>query len=226
MSDINKLVGPSYLFNKNPKKLIFFLHGYGDHAENFIPLAMHINYVSLSANFFAPNAPFIVPQHPLGRQWFNPYPNGIHWDKAGQEEKAIMQNECESSIKQLKKYIDDICFLNKLSLKDCFIIGFSQGAMIAYELGRYLKSTLAGCVMLSGRILTSIKLENNLFVKTPLLVIHGQEDDIVKPKYLNEACNIAKINGFLFEHHLNEGEGHTISLKSLQLVQNFIKKYV
>ena len=95
---MSKLVGPSFVFNKNPKKLIFLLHGYGDNAENFASLVTYLNEQSLEANFFTPNAPFSVPQYPLGRQWFDPYPNGIHYDQIGLKEKATMEKECKISI--------------------------------------------------------------------------------------------------------------------------------
>ena len=98
--------------------------------------------------------------------------------------------------------------------------------MIGYEYGKYMKNTLCGCVMLSGRILSPKKLENNMFVKTPLMIIHGDKDDVVNSKYFNEACKIVKSNGFSFEHHLIEGEGHTVPLKTLQFTQNLIKKYM
>ena len=197
MNDIKQINGVSCIFTKKPKKLIFLLHGYGDCAENFIPLANYLNDSALNANFFAPNAPLSVQHYPLGRQWFNPYPNGIHYNEAGTKEKATMENECATSIKKLKIYVNNLCSLNSLSLKDCFFVGFSQGAMIAYELGMFMESTLAGCVMLSGRILSSIKLEKNLFVSTPLMIVHGNNDDVVHPKYFYEACKIAKFNGFL-----------------------------
>ena len=226
MNYMNKLNGSSCLFNKKPKKLIFLLHGYGDHADNFIHLAEQLNDKIIEGNFFAPNAPFEVPQYPSGRQWFNPYPNGIHFNEVGPEEKKVMKQECESSIHLLQKYIDSLCLINKLSYKDCFIVGFSQGAMIAYELGNHINKTLAGCIMLSGRILSSNKLADQIFVKTPLLIVHGDKDEIVPSKYYTEACEIAKLNKFSFEGYLIGEEGHTISLKTLELVQKFIKKYM
>jgi len=130
------------------------------------------------------------------------------------------------SIKQLTEYINNLCLLNALSHQDCFLIGFSQGAMIAYELGIYLKQEFAGCIMLSGRILSPQRLDNNLFIKTPMLIIHGAKDDLVKPQYFKEACQSTKSNGFIVQGHLIEGEGHTISSKTIHLVQNFLKKYV
>jgi len=223
---MNLLEGFSFKFSKNPKKLIFLLHGYGDNAENFIPLAKYLNDGKLEVNFFAPNASSIVQQYPSGRQWFNPYPNGIHYTEVGKEEKAAMQKECETSVKQLDEYIESICSINNLSHQDCFLIGFSQGAMIAYELGNFLGKTFAGCVMLSGRILSPQKLNNNLFIKTPLMIVHGDCDDIVIPQYFIEACQFTKSNGFIVEEHLIKGEGHIVSSKMLNLVQKFIKKFV
>ncbi len=226
MHYMNNLNGPSYLFNKKPKKLIFLLHGYGDNADNFIPLAEQLNDNNIDGNFFAPNAPFEVPQYTLGRQWFNPYPKGMHFNEVGPEEKKVMKQECESSIKQLQEYIDGLCLINKLSYKDCFLIGFSQGAMIAYEFGNHINKKLAGCIMLSGRILSSNKLANQNFVNTPLLIIHGDKDDVVPSKYYTEACEIAKLNKLSFESYLIGGEGHSISLKTLELVKKFIIKYM
>ena len=180
----------------------------------------------MEANFFAPNAPFNVSQYPTGRQWFNPYPKGTHYSEAGPKEKEIIQTECKASVKQLEEYINNLCLANNLTHQDCFIIGFSQGAMIAYELGNYMKSTFAGCSMLSGRILSSEQLDNNFFIKTPLLIIHGDKDEIVDPKYFTKACQIAKSKGFIVQEHLINEEGHTISQKTLKIVHNFIKKYV
>jgi len=114
--------------------------------------------------------------------------------------------------------------LNDLTHRDCFLIGFSQGAMIAYDLGIFLKKTFAGCIMLSGRILLSRNLDNNFFIKTPLMIAHGDSDDIVNPAYFTEACKITESCGFIVEKHLMNSEGHTISSKTLKLVHNFLKK--
>ena len=178
MNDIKQLNGVSCIFTKKPKKLIFLLHGYGDYAENFIPLANYLNDSTLNANFFAPNASFSVPHYPQGRQWFNPYPNGIHYNEAGTKEKTTMKNECVTSIKKLKIYVINLCSLNNLSLEDCFFVGFSQGAMIAYELGKvHINKTSSRLrILLSGRILSSRELGNRLIrFNTPLLIVHGDQ---------------------------------------------------
>ena len=220
------LEGPSLLFFEKPQKLIILLHGYGDNAENFILLTKYFNDNNLKANYFAPNAPSSLAEYPSGRQWFNPYPNGIHYNEVGQNEKAIMEQECKTSTRMLEEYINKLLSLNNLSYQDCFLIGFSQGAMIAFELGNFMKKKFAGCTMLSGRILSDYNFNNNMFINTPLLIIHGDKDEVVNPKYFAEACKITKSYGFTVEKHLMKDEGHTISPQTLQITQNFIKKYV
>tara|TARA_B100001123_G_C15229581_1_gene994596 strand:- start:725 stop:1396 length:672 start_codon:yes stop_codon:yes gene_type:complete len=223
---MNEILGESILFSKKPKKLIFLLHGYGDNATNFIPLAKSLNSNKLEINFFAPNAPSSVPLYPTGRQWFNIFPNEIHKNKTIEEQKSIIEKDCQDSFIKLQKYISDLCNLNNLSHKDCFLIGFSQGAMIAYELGFFEDKIFAGCIMLSGRVLSKKIYKNNNFVKTPLLIIHGDEDEIIKPSYFTEACEIAKLNNFNSKEYLINGVGHTISPKILELVENFLQKYM
>ena len=224
MNQKNPLDGPSFEPNDNPDKLVFLLHGYGDNGENFIPLAKYLYDSKVNINFFSPNAPSIVPQSTSGRQWFDLYPNGINFNEAGPKEKAIIKQDCFLSLKLIMDYIESICSKYQLTYKDCFIVGFSQGAMMAFEFGKYIDKIFAGCVLLSGRILPSENYAIKYFLKTPIMIVHGELDNVLESKYFFEACGILENQGFLFEKHLMEGEGHTISSKTLNLTQYFIKK--
>ena len=226
MNNKNLLKGPSFGPNDNPRKLVFLFHGYGDNGENFISLAKNLNNPKININFFAPNAPTIVSQYPLGRQWFELYPNGIHFNEAGPKEKEMFKKDCHFSLNLIKLYIKKKCLKYKLTYKDCFIIGFSQGAMIAFEFGMYINSIFAGCVLLSGRILSSLNYEESKFSKTPMMIVHGDQDSVLEPRYFIEACKILQNQHFLFESYLIKGDEHTISPEALKLTQNFIKKNV
>ena len=226
MNNKTPLNGPCFESTGNPKKLVFLLHGYGDNAENFFPLATHLYDPELNINFYAPNAPSFIPQYPIGRQWFDLYPNGINFTEAGPTEKEILKQDCLSSLNLIKDYINNLCIKHKLTLKDCFIIGFSQGAMMAFEFGKYVNNALAGCVLLSGRILPSEDHEKRYFIETPVLIVHGDQDTVLEPKYFEEACEILKNHDFLFDSYLMKNEGHTISPDTLKLTKNFIKKHM
>ena len=101
MNKKTPLNGQCFEFSKKPEKLVFLLHGYGDNAENFIPLATHLHNPKLNINFYAPNAPSSIPQYPIGRQWFDLYPNGINFNEAGSVEKEILKQDWKMEL--LKK---------------------------------------------------------------------------------------------------------------------------
>ena len=220
------LSGPSFEPSKYPKKLVFLLHGYGDNADNFINIASELHNKDLDINFFVPNAPSSIPQYPTGKQWFDLYPNGINFDQAGPDEIKILEEDCLSSANLIKNYILNICNKFDLSFSDVFIIGFSQGAMMTFEVGKIIDSILAGAILLSGRILPSKKYKKELFAKTPLFISHGDQDLVLQPEYFFEACKILENEGYSYESHLLNNEGHNISKKAIHLVKNFIKKNV
>ena len=226
MNDKKPLNGPSFEPSNNPDKLVFLLHGYGDNGDNFIPLAKYLYAPKLNINFFAPNAPSAVPQYPTGCQWFDLYPNNINFNEAGPKEKEILKQDCFASLKLINNYIKSLCLKYQLTFEDCFIIGFSQGAMMAFEFGKYTDNIFAGCVLLSGRILKSENYKNKNFLNTPIMIAHGDKDTVLDHKYFFEACKVLQNQGFVFESHLLKGEEHTISTKTLELTQDFIKKHM
>ena len=226
MNNKKPLNGPCFEPTENPKKLVFLLHGYGDNAENFIPLGRYLYDPELNVNFYVPNAPSSIPQYPMGRQWFDLYPNGKNFNEAGSAEKEILKQDCLSSLNLIKDYIKNLCIKYKLTHKDCFIIGFSQGAMMAFEFGKYIDTIFDGCVLLSGRILPSEDHEKKYFIKTPILIVHGDQDTVLEPKYFEEAIKILKKQGFLFDSYLMKNEGHTVPVETLKLTKNFIKKHM
>ena len=102
------LSGQSFLPHENPQKLIFMLHGYGDTAENFIHIANFLDQPELEANYFALNAPSIISEYSLGRQWFDLYPNGIYIANAGIDEIKIIQSDILTTSKLLENTVNQI----------------------------------------------------------------------------------------------------------------------
>ena len=224
MDQKKPLICTSLETTKSPSKICILLHGYGDNAENFVSITRDLLIPELKINFYVPNAPSFVPQYPTGRQWFDLYPNGINFNDAGPKEKEMMKKDCESSLELIKNFTENLCQKFKLTLQDCFIIGFSQGAMMAFEFGKYVDKNFLGCALISGRILPADNHEKKEFSKTPIIIIHGDQDAVLEPKYFDEACLILKNQGYIYEDHLLENEAHTISHNATQLIKNFIKK--
>ena len=214
----------SFLPNENPQKLIFLLHGYGDSAENFINISQLLDQPSIKANYFALNAPSKISNYTVGRQWFDLNPNGIYIADAGPKEIKIIQSEIlianlllESTIKTtIKKY--------ELSYKDCFLLGFSQGGMMAFEFSNYFTSTLGGLAILSGRILSEKTIINQSLLKTPIFISHGDLDEVLSINVFERSCIFLKKNKLQYESYKLESDTHSISPKAIYLLKKFIKK--
>ena len=214
----------SFLPHENPKKIIFMLHGYGDSASNFIHIANSLNQTDWKTNYFAISAPFEVPNFSLGRQWFDLYPNGVYITEAGPKEISIIRSQIISSLKLIENSIMEFKDIYKLMYKDCFIVGFSQGGMMTFEFGNYFQNILGGLAILSGRIISEDIAYNNSLFNIPIFISHGKKDEVLPIKFFNEACSYLKKNKLLFEHHILDGDTHTISSEAIKLLQNFIKK--
>lgn len=224
MNNIEILETNTFCPHLDPNKIVFMLHGYGDNAENFIYIAKELQDNESKVNFFALNAPTAIPNYPSGRQWFNLYPNGIYISDAGQNEISIIKSEIIISVKKIINTIKKIKDQFALHYSDCFILGFSQGGIMTFELGNYLQSKLAGLAIISGRILESDKIVNSFFLNTPTFISHGDEDDVLSVTNFYSSLEILKKNKFNYEDHLIKGDSHTISPKAIDLLQKFIKK--
>ena len=224
MDNAEILEGPSFCPIEKPKKLIFLLHGYGDNADNFVHIAGNFSHEELNANYFALNAPNLIANYPTGREWFNLYPNNIYISEAGPEEIKIIRSEIRNSTKKIFNTINIIKNKYKLKFSDCFVVGFSQGGMMTFEFGNFSEKQLGGLAILSGRIMANESPTNLKFLKTPLFISHGDNDDVLNIDNFYSSCNYLKENNFLFEKHLLKGDSHTISPKAINLLQKFIKK--
>ena len=218
------LEGPSFSRHDNPKKLIIMLHGYGDNASNFINLAKPMDQEEWSAHYIALNAPKNIPNYPEGYEWFNIYPNGIYISEAGSKEIIIIKKEVMNSVLKIQETIKYHLNKLKLTFTDCVIIGFSQGGIIAFEVGNYLQVQLGGLAILSGRIINKEKITNSNLLKTPIFISHGTYDDVLPIKNFEYSIEYLKKNKCNFESHLLNGDTHTISQNTINLLQKFIKK--
>ena len=214
----------SFLPHDRPNKLIFLLHGYGDNADNFIHIASALHKPDWQANYIALNAPSKIPNYPLGREWFNLYPNGIYITEAGAEEINTIKFEVQVALNKIKNTIKN--FTDRFSLKfsDCFVVGFSQGGMMTFELGDYLDQQLGGLAMISGRIFDKRVINNVNFLQTPFFISHGDKDNVLLVENFYKSCHFLKEKKFNFESYLLKGDSHTISPATIDLLQKFIKK--
>ena len=219
----NLLKGPSLSKHDNPSKLMVMLHGYGDNAANFMHLAQPIDQDDWGMHYISLNAPSVIQGNMMGYQWFDLYPGGVYISEAGSKEYEVINQEIELSVLKLKETIN--FYLKQLELKttDCFIMGFSQGGIITFEYARRMETKLAGIAILSGRIIKKNQKINSFLKETPIFISHGSDDDVLPISNFNESIEYLRNSKYKFESHVVKGDTHTISPKTINLFQKFIK---
>ena len=224
MSDL--LIGPSYSLHSKPKKLIVMLHGYGDTAENFLYIANQLDEEEWGAQYISLNAPETIPNYSMGNQWFDIYPNGIYISDAGPNELAIIRQGVKKAIEKIEFTIKYHLNHLGLALKDCLVMGFSQGGMMTFEIGNSCQERLGALAILSGRIMEQTSINNVSLKQTPIFISHGDQDDVLPVTNFYQSKTYLQNNSCLFEAHEILGDTHTISLKAINLLQEFIKKHL
>lgn len=202
-----------------PKRLVIFLHGYGSNGADLIGLAPYFAQIDPEADFLSPDAPQRSPFNPGGFQWF-PIP---FIDGSSTEE---MTRDYIKARTVLNQYIDQELSVRGLEDKDLVLIGFSQGTMMSLETGLRRKPALAGIIGFSGRILLPDALKTEYQSKPPVLLVHGELDDVVPVNDSIEANKMLKDWGFDVRLHLSPGAPHTIAPDGLEAAIAFYRETI
>ena len=86
--------------------------------------------------------------------------------------------------------------------------GFGPGAALALLAGRTYPRTLAGIAVMSGWYMRPRVPSNELGIKTPVLLCHGEDDDEVPCELHSEACARVRRDGTELSSHSYAGLGH------------------
>ncbi|HEY5038979.1 MAG TPA: prolyl oligopeptidase family serine peptidase [bacterium] len=198
--------------------VILTLHGLGTNGEDLAPLCEELHLPN--CRFVLPDAPLILPGYPPGAYaWYN--------------FQAHDRKEVEKSREYLFKVMDR--FSNDPNLRPAsgaarvpsplVLLGFSQGGVMSLEAGLNYKGKIAGIVSMSGYMpdswATLTRAEAPF--ETPILLVHGTEDEVVPVEGSRKAVEALKKAGYspvLKEFPM----GHQISSESLGDVQIFLQK--
>jgi phospholipase/carboxylesterase len=201
----------------NATSVVVFLHGYGADGRDLLgladPLAPHLPDTA----FVAPDAPERCVGNPMGYQWFP-----IPWIDGSSEEEA--RAGMASAVADLNAYLDAVLAEEGLSADRMVLFGFSQGTMMALHVAPRRDEAVAGVVGFSGRLLQPEHLADEVVSRPPVLLIHGDQDEVVPPESLPEAGNALSAAGFEVFAHVMRGTAHGIAPDGLSVALAFIRE--
>ncbi len=200
----------------NANKLVVFLHGYGADGKDLIDLAKPFGMALPNASFISPDAPHPCAMSPQGRQWFpiEEIPNGAI--KASVNLLGLIDNE----VKKLS-----------LTFKDVILIGFSQGAMMSMQCLLINHEQLGAIIGYSGALKEeNIEAANDQILNgkhkysdTPILLVHGEQDEVVPFQSLEKSKYLLNKIGFNVQTLSRQNLAHGIDPEGISKGMEFLK---
>ena len=199
--------------------VVMFLHGYGADGNDLLGLAEPLAPHMPDTVFIAPNAPDRSMANPLGFQWFPiPWIDGSSESAAGE---GLLQ-----AARRLDTFIDKVLADEGLSPDRLLLFGFSQGTMIGLHVAPRRADPLAGIVGFSGRLMIPDALATEALSRLPVLLVHGDADDVVPFDDMQTASDALQEADFDVYGHVMKGTGHGIAPDGLGVALTFMKNFL
>jgi phospholipase/carboxylesterase len=201
------------------QQLVVFLHGYGADGNDLIDIGRAWQGLLPQAAFVSPHAPEPCAQAPVGRQWFpltfrDPDERWLGSQKAAP---------------RLESFLDAELKRRNLRPSALALVGFSQGTMMALHVGLRRATAPFAIVGYSGLLVVppdanAEKLAAEIKSRPPVLLIHGDRDDLIPPQALSHATNGLASLGVPVEWHMSQGIGHGIDQEGLRHGGEFLAR--
>jgi phospholipase/carboxylesterase len=201
------------------RQLVVFLHGYGADGNDLINIGQAWQGLMPQAAFVSPHAPEPCGMAPVGRQWF---PLTFR----DPNERWVGVN---AAAPILNRFLDNELQRHKLPASALALVGFSQGTMMALHVGLRRAAAPAAIVGYSGLLVLPPNAEpsavaKDITVRPPVLLIHGDRDDLIPVQALTHATQGLAALGVPVEWHISQGIGHGIDGEGLRQGGEFLAR--
>ena len=198
------------------KNAVILLHGFGGDGKD-------ISSLSFNWKRFMPNTIFICPNglescavNPSGYQWF---------DLSKEDPVYILEESIKAEIK-IKQFLEEVKKKFNLTNSKICLSGFSQGCMMALNVGLTSEEKFLCIVGFSGKIIDQNNLKERIKSLTDTLLIHGDIDQIVPSTYLLEAKDFLIRNRVEVKTLLLKNCEHHIPIEASSTALNYIIKKI
>ena len=195
--------------------VVVFLHGYGADGADLLGLADPLSEHMPDTTFIAPDAPEKCLGNPMGYQWFP-----IPWLDGSSEEDSMRGVEMATA--DINAFLDQVLEDEGIEPSQLIVFGFSQGSMMSMRVLPRRDEPIAGLVAFSGRMLEPDQFAENVVSKLPILLVHGDQDDMVPPGHFSESGEVLQAAGFETYGFIMKGTGHGIAMDGLSVALSFM----
>lgn len=182
----------TYGCEANASKLIVFLHGYNSCIADVEPYALMLADKLSQTMIIVPEADMVSERNPLKKQWYAL--TDVDPDKRRRKPETSTDEIVEiynktgqrisKTAKNVNRFITSLQKQFHIANKNTFIMGFSQGAMLAIFAGLTRRYKLGGVFPFAGIVCGKDTLEKELISRPDVYLFHGTSDLAVQYKTL------------------------------------------
>lgn len=198
------------------RSLVILLHGFGSNGAAMLGLARTLSAALPDTAFLAPDAPDAAPGRPGGRMWFT-------IPELGGSSAIEADLRLQASARQLDAFLDDQLSAHDLPASAMALLGFSQGAGMAYEVAPRRRDQFAGVVAIAGRMKRKESLAAEARSKPPFLIMTGAEDRLLTTDEIAQTATALSDAGIPATRIDMPGTGHGISDEGIAAGRDFLK---
>lgn len=205
-------VQPSARPGKSP--VLIVMHGYGANEADLLDVAREVGN---NFTIFSLRGPNITPNG--GFCWYKLefLPNG---------EFKYDYNEVVKSRQLVASFISNACRVYGLDSSNVYLMGFSQGAIMGYDLSLSNPQKIKGVIAMSGRLMKESRLHasnQNTLKQLRFFVGHGTEDGVIKFEESKKAVDFLKNERKIIavDHHTYQME-HRISVQEIADIKRWL----
>jgi phospholipase/carboxylesterase len=201
------------------RQLVVFLHGYGADGNDLIEIGRAWQPLMPHAAFVSPHAPNPCGQAPMGREWF-----ALTFRDPNERWLG-----CIKAAPMLEAFLDAELGRRNLPPSALVLVGFSQGTMMALHVGLRRAASPLAIVGYSGLLVVPPDADPETLApeirsQPPVLLIHGDRDDLIPPQALFHASSALAALGVPVEWHMSTGIGHGIDQEGLRHGAEFLAR--
>ncbi len=194
------------------RQLVVFLHGVGADGADLIDLAPYFAERLPDADFVAPNAPWPYDMAPFGYQWFS----------LQDRSPEVLERGVRAAAPILDAFLDRELAARGLTDAALALVGFSQGTMMSLHVAPRRAAPCAAVVGFSGRLVAPDRLPDELRTRPPVLLVHGEDDEVVPVHSLAAARLGLESAGLKVQSLTRPDLGHGIDEEGLVTAIRFV----
>lgn len=182
----------SEIIGQKPQNLVIFLHGYNGTIDDHAYALEWLKQSLENSWLYIPSAPEISEKNPAKKQWFGmiKYDENNSRCQADTTTDEIIkiynrtQNDVSARADEINDFIGEMQQRHNVAEENTYIIGFSQGAMLALFCALSDKKVKGGAFMLSGLVAGEKLLAQKIANRPHIYMFHGKNDNKVQYKTL------------------------------------------